>query len=43
MRKNITIIAKMQADGKIIPLKLIWENNQVFEIDKDMKLLTEKT
>ena len=34
MRKNITVIAKMQDDGKIIPLTILWNNEKSFEIDK---------
>ena len=34
MRKNITMIAKMQDDGKIIPLTIMWENGKTFNIDK---------
>ena len=34
MRKNITVIAKMQDDGKIIPLTILWNNERSFEIDK---------
>ena len=34
MRKNITMIAKMQDDGKIIPLTILWENGKTFNIDK---------
>ncbi len=34
MRKNITVIAKMQDDGKIIPLSILWQDDRVFEIDK---------
>lgn len=34
MRKDITVIAKMQPDKTIIPLSLIWENGQIYEIDK---------
>ena len=34
MRKNITVIAKMQDDGKIIPLIILWQDGKSFEIDK---------
>lgn len=34
MRKNISVIAKMQSDGKIIPLNILWEDGRNFEIDK---------
>lgn len=34
MRKNITMIAKMQADGKVIPLTILWQDGRTFEIDK---------
>ena len=28
------MIAKMQDDGKIIPLTILWENGKTFNIDK---------
>lgn len=34
MIKYITIIAKMQSDGVVLPLKLIWETGKIYEIDK---------
>ena len=34
MRKNITVIAKMQDNGKIIPLTILWQDDRTFEIDK---------
>ena len=34
MRKNVTVITKMQTDGLVIPLYLIWENGEKFAIDK---------
>ncbi len=34
MRKDVTVIAKMKTDGKIVPLSILWEDGQVFEIDK---------
>ena len=34
MRKNITVIAKMQDNGIIIPLQIVWEDGRVFDIDK---------
>ena len=34
MRKNITVVAKMYENGKIIPLSIIWENDKTYEIDK---------
>ncbi|MBQ4541911.1 MAG: hypothetical protein IJA23_03550 [Clostridia bacterium] len=34
MRKNITVIARMQDDGKVIPLTILWNNEKSFEIDK---------
>ena len=34
MRKDVTVIAKMQTDGLVIPLYLIWENGEKFAIDK---------
>lgn len=34
MRKNITVIAKMQENGKIIPLSIQWQDGRIFEIDK---------
>lgn len=34
MRKNITVIAKMDEKALVIPLKIIWEDGRIFEIDK---------
>lgn len=34
MRKNITVVAKMHSDGRVIPLEVIWSETQTFEIDK---------
>lgn len=34
MRKNITVIARMQDDGKVVPLTILWNNEKTFEIDK---------
>ena len=34
MRKNITVIAKMDNNANVIPLKIIWEDGRIFEIDK---------
>ena len=34
MRKNIKKKKKMQDDGKIIPLTILWNNERSFEIDK---------
>ena len=34
MRKNVNIIAKMQEDGIVIPLILLWENGKKYTIDK---------
>lgn len=34
MRKNVTIIAKMQDDGNVIPLVLVWDNGKKYTIDK---------
>ena len=34
MRKNITVIARMQDNGKVIPLTILWSNEKSFEIDK---------
>ena len=34
MRKNITVITKMQDDGKIIPLIILWQDGKSFKIDK---------
>ena len=41
MRKNITMIAKMQDDGKIIPLTILWENGKTFNIDKVLDIIEE--
>ena len=34
MRKNVTVIAKMKAEGGIEPLSLFWEDGREFTIDK---------
>ena len=34
MRKNITVIARMQDNGKVIPLTILCSNEKTFEIDK---------
>ena len=34
MRKDVTVFAKMQADGMVIPLRLLWENGKEYAIDK---------
>ncbi len=34
MRKNINVIAKMTEIGKVIPLKILWSETEIFEIDK---------
>lgn len=34
MRKNITVIAKMDNLAKVTPLQIIWEDGRIFEIDK---------
>jgi len=34
MRKNVTVVSKMKAEGGIIPLSLIWEDGREFTIDK---------
>ena len=34
MRKNITVIAKMETNSNVTPLKIIWEDGRNFEIDK---------
>lgn len=34
MRKNITVIAKMQDNGIVLPLKIIWEDGRTFDIDR---------
>ena len=33
MRKNINVIAKMCETGKIIPLKILWDDTLSIEID----------
>ena len=32
MRKNICVIAKMQENGTVLPLSVIWENDKIFQI-----------
>ncbi|MBR2390996.1 MAG: hypothetical protein IKB06_00700 [Clostridia bacterium] len=34
MRKNITVIAKMDENGKITPLSILWSPSLSIEIDK---------
>lgn len=34
MRKNVCVIAKMDENGFVTPLELIWEDGKRFEIDK---------
>ena len=34
MRKNITVIAKMDENGKITPLSILWSPSLSSEIDK---------
>lgn len=34
MRKNVTVIAKMDSDGFVTPLTLIWSDGKKYEIDK---------
>ena len=34
MRKNVTMIAKMDEYGFVTPLTLVWENGKHYEIDK---------
>ena len=34
MRKNITVIAKMNSNANVTPLKIIWEDGKTFDIDK---------
>lgn len=34
MRKNITVIAKMNEYGNVTPLQIIWSDGRIFEIDK---------
>lgn len=34
MVKYIEVNAKMTADGKVLPLTIIWENGKTFEVDK---------
>ena len=34
MRKNITVIAKMDENSKVTPLQIIWQDGRIFEVDK---------
>ena len=34
MRKNISVVARMNESGLVTPLFLLWENGKVYEIDK---------
>ena len=38
MRKNICVIAKIDENAKVTPLKIIWENGQTFEIDRVLEI-----
>ncbi len=34
MRKDISVIAKMMSDKRVLPLQIVWEDGRVFDIDK---------
>ena len=34
MRKNITVIAKMDHNANVIPLEILWEDGRKFSIDR---------
>ncbi|MEG1582044.1 MAG: hypothetical protein RR334_02670 [Clostridia bacterium] len=34
MKKLVTVITKMNANGQVIPLSIIWEDGNKFDIDK---------
>lgn len=34
MRKNVTVIAKMDNNGFVTPLTIVWENGKKYDIDK---------
>ena len=38
MRKNICVIAKLDENSNVTPLKIIWDNNQSFEIDRVLEV-----
>jgi hypothetical protein len=33
VKKFVPVIAKFEEDGKITPLKILWENGRVFDVD----------
>ncbi len=38
MRKNVTVIAKMQENGVVIPLCIIWQDNKKYDIDRVLEI-----
>ena len=33
-KRYVDVIVRMQKDGKMVPLKLVWDNGIEYEIDK---------
>lgn len=38
MRKDVCVIAKMKPTGQIEPLKILWEDGRIFEIDRVLEV-----
>lgn len=34
MRKDITVLALMKKEGKVLPEKIYWEDGRIFDIDR---------
>ena len=38
LRKDISVIAKMTSDRKVLPLQIVWEDGRIFDIDKILEI-----
>lgn len=38
MRKNICVIAKLDENATVTPLKILWEDGRTFEIDRVLEI-----
>lgn len=38
MRKNICVIAKIDENGKVTPLEIVWEDGTKYEIDRVLEI-----
>ena len=38
MRKNISVIARMDEFGVVTPLFVLWQDNKIYEIDKVLEI-----